>query len=133
MSTQWFAAHVILYAKLTGAASKSIPVWENVILIQAESEEEAFAKAERYGQRQAGDGTRPAFTWGGQPARWIFGGVRKLTLCDNPEERPDDGTEITYLQMRVASDEALEKLLAGEDVGVTYIEQFHDTLAEEPA
>lgn len=127
---QWYAAHVILHAQVTGETGKSIPVWENVILVEAESEEEAFAKAERYGERQAGQSDAPTFTWAGQPARWIFGGVRKLTLCDNAEQRPGDGTEITYLQMRVASDEALRKLLDGEDVGVTYIEQFHEVSAE---
>lgn len=130
MSTRWYAAHVILHVELVGVARKAIPVWENVILVQAESEDEAFAKAERYGQSQAGHSNGPGFTWDGHPARWVFDGVRKLTLCENAAERPGDGTELTYLQLRVASPEALRKLLDGEDVGVTYTEQFAECPTE---
>src|SRR5207302_4882082 len=125
MNANWFAAHVILWVKYTEHKQKTFPLWENVILIRAQSEKEAFAKAEAHGHRMAGKG-KPTFTWSGKPAMWVFGGVRKVTACDDPEERPDDGTEITYTQMRVRSPEALKKLLEGQPVGVEYIEQYHE-------
>jgi len=126
MSKSWFAAHIILCVKYTEHRQNSIPLWENVVLIAAESEEEAFAKAECYGRKKETKGEEATFTWAGKPARWVFGGVRKLTTCDDPEERPDDGTEITYTQMKVRSPVELKKLLDGEDVGVRYIEQYRE-------
>jgi hypothetical protein len=125
MDTSWFAAHIILYVKYTKHPQKTYPLWENVVLIKAQSEQEAFAKAEAHGQRMAGNEKR-AFTWGGKPARWVFGGVRKVTACEDSEKRPDDGTEITYTQMRVRSFEALKKMVEGQPVGVQYIEQYRE-------
>ncbi len=125
MNPNWFATHVILWVKYSEHKQKTFPLWENVILIRAQSEEEAFAKAEAHGQRLAGKGS-PTFTWDGKPAMWVFGGVRKVTACDDAEERPDDGTEITYTQMQVRSAEALKKFLAGQPVEVEYIEQYRE-------
>ena len=125
MNATWFAAHIIMWVKYTEHKQKTFPLWENVVLIKAHSEKEAFSKAEKHGQRLAGNG-KPTFTWGGKPALWVFGGVRKVTACDDADERPGDGTEITYIQMRVRSPEALRKLLEGEPVGVQYIEEFHE-------
>ena len=90
MNANWFAAHVILWVKYTEHKQKTFPLWENVILIRAQSAQEAFAKAEAHGHRMAGKG-KPTFSWSGKPAMWVFGGVRKVTACDDAEERPDDG------------------------------------------
>lgn len=123
--SQWFAAHVILYVQYKEHRQKSYPFWENVYLIRAESTDEAFAKAEKLGRMYEGD-SEGSFRWEGKPARWVFAGVRKLTTCEDPEERPGDGSEITYTQMRVRTREALDKLLRGDRVGVQYIEDFPD-------
>src|SRR6267154_5236373 len=98
MST-WYAAHIVMYVEFKEAEQKAFPVWENIVLLSADSEDEAFAKAESKGRESAGDdgGT---FRWAGKPASWVFGGIRKLTLCENPEERPGDGTEVSYIEMR---------------------------------
>jgi hypothetical protein len=122
---QWFAAHLILYVEFKKHRQKSYPIWENVVLIHAESEEEAFAKARKRGQEQEGD-SGDDFTWDGKPAKWVFAGVRKLTTCEDAEDRPGDGTEITFTEMRVRSREAIGKLLDGVPVGVQYTEQFRD-------
>jgi hypothetical protein len=123
--SQWFAAHLILYVKLKDRPQKSLPVWENIVLIHAETEEEAFEKAERRGAQEAGDdgGT---FRWGGKPAEWVFAGVRKLTLCQDADERPRDGTEISYTEFSLASQEALEKLVNNEPVGLRLRERLRD-------
>lgn len=119
----WFAAHILMYVKLKAHPQDRFPVWENILLIQAESEDEAFAKAEQWGHEEEGD-EDGSFRWGGQPAQWVFAGVRKLTLCQDAEKRPRDGTEVSFTEMEVDSREAIEKLLQGEPVAVKLMDQF---------
>lgn len=118
----WFAAHVIMAVKWKKKRQTRIPVWENIILLQAETEEEAFAKAEQRGRADAMKDD--SFCWGSEPAEWTFAGVRKITLCQDETKRPRDGTEITYTEMEVASEEALHKLVEGEPVSVKVVERF---------
>jgi Domain of unknown function (DUF4288) len=96
MST-WFAAHIVMYVEYKEGQQSTFPVWENSVLIEASSEEQAFTKAETRGREAAGDdgGT---FRWGGKRASWVFGGVRKLTLCEDPDERPGDRSEVSYVE-----------------------------------
>jgi hypothetical protein len=93
------------------------PVWENVVLIQASSEEEAFSKAERCGRDDEGDHSG-SFRWDDRPAVWVFAGIRKLIKCVDPTERPGDGTEVTYTEMELESAEAVDRLAKGESVAV---------------
>ncbi len=120
----WYAAHLLLYVKLKRQHQDRFPVWENIVLIKAATEEEAFASAEMHGRAEAGDDDG-SFRWGGQPAQWIFAGVRKLTLCQDAGKRPGDGTKISYTEMEVASLEAIDKLLSGEPISVRLCEKFH--------
>lgn len=117
----WYAAHLLMYVKRKNDADRNIPVWENIVLIKADSEESAFAKAEEHGKRDEGDddGT---FRWGGQPARWVFAGVRKLTQCEDPEKRPGHGSEISYTEFEVKSAKVLANLLEGKSAAITVIE-----------
>lgn len=119
----WYAAHLILYVKLKDQHQKRFPLWENIVLIKAGSEEEAFAKAEQRGREEEGDDDG-SFRWGGKPAEWVFAGVRKLTSCQDPDKRPNDGTEISYTEMEADSREAIEKLVAGQAVSVKVTERF---------
>jgi hypothetical protein len=119
----WFAAHLVLYVKLKEEPQDRFPLWENIVLLKADSEEEAFEKAERRGREDEGDDDG-SFRWGGKPARWVFAGVRKVTACVDSEKRPADGTEITFLEMEAASKETIDKLLDGEAVSVKLTEQF---------
>src|ERR1022692_3107657 len=113
----WYAAHLLMYVKRKTNAPGKIPVWENIVLIKAESEDAAFAKAQERGKQDEGDddGT---FVWAGQPAKWVFAGVRKLTLCEDPEKRPTDGCEISFTEMEVASEQALRALGEGKPATV---------------
>jgi hypothetical protein len=121
----WFAAHLLLYAKQKECRGGKTRVWENIVLIKAGSEKEAFAKAAERGKADEGDddGT---FRWGGKPARWVFAGVRKLTLCEDPERRPGDGTEVSYTEFEVASEQAVAKLLDGKPVLVKSRDTFRE-------
>jgi hypothetical protein len=119
----WFAAHLVLYVKLKKQRQQRFPVWENIVLIKADSEDEAFRKAEERGREEEGDdgGT---LQWGGEPATWVFAGVRKLTSCQDPEKRPGDGTEISYVEMEMNSKEAVDQFAEGQPVAVRYKEKF---------
>lgn len=44
----------------------------------------------------------------------MFAGVRKLTSCEDEEQQPGDGTEVSYLELELSSEEALQKFLDGE-------------------
>jgi hypothetical protein len=125
----WFAAHLVMYVKLKHHHQEGYPLWENIILIKAASEAEAFAKAEQRGHDEEGD-DEGSFRWAGKPARWVFAGVRKVALCQDAEKRPNDGTELSYTEMEVASQEALDKLLAGEAVSVQLMDRFPVPLPE---
>ncbi len=126
----WFAAHVIMAVKLKSGRQKRFPVWENVVLIEAGSEDEAFRKAEEIGRQGEGDddGT---FRWGGKPASWVFAGVRKLTECALAGQRPEDGSEITYNELELDSQESVESFAAGNAVPVRYNDRYPD-LSEAP-
>jgi hypothetical protein len=120
----WYAAHVIMTVKFKEAVQDRYPLWENVYLVEASSADEALAKAAALGQEQEGD-TSGTFCWEGTPATWVFAGVRKLIECRTSgdiEDKPTGGTEITYSQMIVDSEESLAKLVNGEPVTVLYQE-----------
>jgi hypothetical protein len=119
----WYAAHLVLYVKLKEHRQDRFPVWENIVLIRAGSEEEAIAKAEQRGREEEGD-DEGTFRWGGKPAQWVFAGVRKLTACQGADKRPADGTEISYIEMEAASREVIEKLLDGEPASVRVVDRF---------
>lgn len=120
---KWFAAHVVMVVKLKAGAQSRFPVWENIVLICAKSEREAWAKAESHGRRDAGDddGT---FRWGGKPAEWLFAGVRKLTACETIADRPGDGTEISFNELELDSMAAVERLAAGDPTPVKVNDRF---------
>ena len=115
----WYAAHLILYVKFKEPSQAYFPLWENIVLIQADMEDEAWTKAEQLGRDEEGDedGT---FRWDDKPATWVFAGVRQLLLCVDPEERPGDGTEVTYSEMEVDSLAALEQFVSGQPATVRF-------------
>ena len=121
----WYTAHILLVVRRKDGKRGKTTIWENVVLIKADSEDEAFAKATQRGKEEEGD-DNGTFRWDGTPAQWVFAGIRKLTLCDDPEKRPRDGTEVSYTEMEVESEQAVAKLLEGKPVSV----QFKEPCAE---
>jgi hypothetical protein len=122
----WYAAHIVMMVQLKEQPQERFPVWENIVLVKARSEEEAFAKAEARGHEDEGDddGT---FLWGGKPAAWVFAGVRKITSCEDGMKRPGDGTELSYLELELASARAVESYVQGEPVRVLLRDTFATT------
>ncbi len=115
----WYAAHAMMYVKFKDGLQDKYPVWENIILIEANDSAEAFAKAETRAKENEGD-CDATFTWEGRPATWCLAGIRKLLTCQNYHERPGNGTEITYLEMEISNHENFLKLLNGESVAILY-------------
>lgn len=122
----WYAAHAILFAQFKEGKQTKFPVWENLLLVKARTEAEAFKKAEKRARQDEGD-DGGSFRWDGKPARWVFAGIRKLTLCQDADERPDDGTEISYQEMLVESEASIQKLVAGQEVVVRYSAEFDES------
>lgn len=121
----WYAAHIVMAIRYENPRDqKDYPVWENVVLVRADSGEKALRKAEELGRADEDDGSEQ-LRWEGKPARWAFAGVRKLIECRTPQDPQDrlrTGTEVTYSQMILDSPEALEKFVQGDPVPVLYEE-----------
>jgi hypothetical protein len=134
----WYAAHIISYVKFKDGVQDKFPLWENVVLIEADSEDVAFIEAEHIGKSEYDDSEDPDengdMTWDGRPAFWVYAGVRKLTVCHTtssiaaedgidesvPGFTPGHGTEVSYSAMEVSTEQELEKLVNGEPVTVLY-------------
>jgi hypothetical protein len=52
----------------------------------------------------------------------VFAGVRNLVLCENEDERPGDGTEVSYVELEFRSKDALERFVRGKRVAAYYTE-----------
>ncbi len=121
----WFAAHIVMVVHKKNQRQKRFPAWENIVLIEADSLDVAFAKAEQIGRREEGDddGT---FRWGEQLARWQFAGVRKVTRCVIERERPGDGDEISFSELELDSASAVKQFVAGEPTNVRIQDRYDD-------
>jgi Domain of unknown function (DUF4288) len=106
-----------MYIAFKDGRQDTWPVWENVILVNADTEDGARAKAAGYARETEGD-SDGTLRWAQRPASWVFAGVRKLVKCDSDPERPDDGTEITYTETFLRSLDAVRDLAAGRRVSL---------------
>ena len=134
----WYSASIICYVKFMDGVQDKFPIWENVVLIEANSEDEAFAEAERIGKSNYDDSEnhddKGDMTYDERPAYWVFAGVRKVSICHviasvvaedgidekTPCYRLGYGTEVSYSEMEVRTEEDLRKLVDGEPVAVLY-------------
>lgn len=129
MAGMWYAASVIVYFfRRDVSEPDEFLVWENVLLIDAASADEALSKAERYGRAEAV--SDESLTWNGHPVSTQFGGVRKVLSCSLPVTssqeaafKIEDGTEATFSTFVVEGRENLERLIHGKAVDVTYDEE----------
>jgi hypothetical protein len=113
----------VRFGEYLNQEQQHFPIWENIVLVEADSEDQAFEKAERFGHQNEGD-DGGNFRWGNHPAKWVFAGVRKLTECALVTNRPVDGTELTYCELEVDSRAAIDKFIAGDPVKVRYNDRY---------
>lgn len=120
----WYAAHAIQAFERLDGEQDAFPVYENVILIEAESVEQAFEKAEAFACDDEGDFASEGLTIDDRPARRKFVGIRKLIAIQNVygEDRPVNGAEITYSKLTVFGHDELKRLVEGKDVMLRYDE-----------
>ena len=124
----WYAAHIIVsHRPINSDDEGDINLYENVILISAKDDDEANSKAQQYGENSiVQDDTLT--TMEGVHLETAFVGVRKIIEIQNPpslhsaETVPVDGTEITCSKFAVKDEEALAKLVNGEEVLIDYLE-----------
>jgi Domain of unknown function (DUF4288) len=108
----WYAAHVVMYVQFKDAPQDQYPVWENIFLVEGDTEEAARSRAEALGRQGEGD-SDGSFRWEQRPAAWVFGGIRKLIQCDSGDDQPSDGTEITYSEMMFPTKQAVLNFVRG--------------------
>jgi hypothetical protein len=121
--SRWFAAHVVMMTQLKEHKQDHFPVWENIVLIEAANEAEAFEKAEARGRADEGDDDG-SYRYGRRPAKWVFGGVRKLTECIVASGRPESGDEITYLELYFKTKQEVKRFVAGKSQSVIIADKF---------
>lgn len=119
----WYAAHLVQYFKRRKGPQSRFLVWENIILVRAASADEAYRKAEQRG-RQEEDVDDDTLMIGGHPARLVFAGVRKVTLCEEDHARPTDGSEVSYNEFMLRSEASIKKLVEGDAVTVEVLSPF---------
>lgn len=110
----WYAAHIVMQIAVNGR--KDVVAWENIVLVQASTVEEAYDKADEIGREGEGD-SNGTLELEGDPARMIYRGTRRLVTLSSPtdnENNPTDGCEITYLQIKLDSQDALRDYLEGD-------------------
>jgi Domain of unknown function (DUF4288) len=120
---KWYIAHLVEYAKFHDGVQDYYPFYENVGLIQADSPEEAWTKAEQFGRENEFDDT--SLTWNDRPAQMVFAGVRKVITPSMNEESDrglKHGTELTYSLMVIDRDEGFHNFLNNQPADVRYEE-----------
>lgn len=126
---RWYTAHVITYIRYKAQRQETFPVYENLVLIAATSTQEAVQKAADKARLEYVGDSEGTLTSDGEPAEMVFAGVRKVVLVDDSDERPGDGTELSYTEMQVSSIEDIERLAAGQTLPVrldAVVDQRHD-------
>ena len=119
----WYAAHIIEVIKINEDNQPNYPVYENIVLIEADSVENALAKAQEIGRKEY-DHTDDSLRVNGHPASSIFSGVRKIVECQNSISSDstdvlEHGTEVTHLRLSIDADD-LSEYISGKTVSLIY-------------
>ena len=120
-----YAAHLVMAIKWRDGPQPTIPLYENVRLVFADSDTDAHRLACALGRQEEADLADDGLKWAGRPARYEFVGVRKLIECrsaDGENGRLGHGAEVTYSQLAVRGEDDLKKFAAGQPVEVLYQE-----------
>ncbi len=88
----WYWAWLVQMTVPKRGGGANAQVWRNLVLVQAQSAEEALTKAEALGRSAAGDADG-ALVLNGQPAKAVFVGIADAGLVDF---RLADGVEVMF-------------------------------------
>jgi len=119
----WFAAHTIFYFEVKDGPQDSFSIWENVYLIRGIDSDDAWEKAAIWARENEGD-SDGSLLWNERPATLRFAGIRKLISVSHweGEGRLEHRDEITYSEFEVADRESIDRLVAGDEVDLRYVE-----------
>jgi len=96
---QWYISHEILYAEHDDQKiDEPSPVWENLILIQANGPEEAYEKAMEHGRMSENE-----IQINGKQGHFKFCGLKDLMLVYDELE---DGAELEWYEMELTRAQA---------------------------
>ncbi len=135
MAVTWYAAHVITSFRQKNTKRKWINLWETIYLVNGKTPSQARKKAEKIGKDEAKAGSAH-LTIDGKPGKMVFEGIRKLMEVMNSypmemsEERPNDGTDLTHLELGVRDEKELKKLVSGKQVSVEYYDAVRPAAAK---
>jgi hypothetical protein len=118
---KWYIAHIIMYTKFKDGNQNKFPVWENIVLIEADTPKEAYQKAKLRAKNDEGDSSN-SYYYDDRAATWVFGGIRKLVDCEDVTIVPSDGMEMTYSTLEVDNEENLNRLIKGDSVLLKYVD-----------
>ncbi|QBH96366.1 DUF4288 domain-containing protein [Limnobaculum zhutongyuii] len=123
----WYVASTIMSVRKRKEKQKNIPVYENFLLIEGESEEYAIKKAQEIAEREANISSDGLFL-DDKAAYMVFEGIRKLITISNPVSidsdsmPPINGTELTYSEYLVKNRTQMKNLVQGRPVKLRYVE-----------
>ena len=115
----WYCAHILVSVRYREGNQDTIPLWENILLIQANSSDQAFREAERLAEEKYG--IDDPLICDGRAAYYQVEGVRKIIRIEVPDVTSvPSGTEVTYLQIEVDTEQELELVKNGLTVKVIF-------------
>ena len=126
----WFTASLITYIKALSGSQDVFPVFEDFVLIEADTREEALLEAEKIGIK--GSALEDGLEFMGVPSIRCFAGVRKLRSIFSAEQGkldespPTLGTELSHSYYEVSSEADANALGQGRAVQVKYIDDSGD-------
>jgi hypothetical protein len=119
----WYAAHLITYFEFNDKNDKQIPVWENIVLIEANSDESASEKAKKYlSEKYESYDSEESTLWDGFPGNWRPAGIRKVIECECEDDTLSDGIEVTYSQYICQTEDIVNAFVQGDPVSIVYEE-----------
>jgi hypothetical protein len=112
-----------MFVQFKDGVQDHYPVWENILLIKAADGSEALKAAAARAREYEGD-SGSSFTWDGRPASWVFAGIRKLISVSHRSitDEIGPGDEVTYSEFDLPDRHSLDRLVAGDEVDLKYVE-----------
>ena len=122
----WYAAHIVMGVKVVDPTDVPISVYENVVIIEAETHQIALTIAKTMGESEAN--SSDGFELDGKPATKIFAGVRKIATVNNPElsdsgeAQPAVKEKLAYSDLEIKDIDELLRLAQSEAIHVVFVE-----------
>lgn len=119
----WYSAHIITYVKFLDEDQDTYPIWENVILVNARTLDEAHEIAETEGREIAS--INDQMTWEDKQPVLEFAGVRKVTELRNLSHAtgtPAHCTEVSYSKLEALDEKTLRDFATGMAVNIRYVD-----------